>query len=229
MTVGSGVVLEQPPVGARASDSTDQEQFASGPSTLMPSAGRPSSRSMPSRSAAPWLTTTASCPSLEAAGDPGQRGAHALGDGGRRLAVGRVPGGALGRVALADLGVRQALPVAAGPLAQLLVRRDRQAGQPGERRGGLQRAGQVGGEDRIGSEGGEAARGVFGLRLAGLVERYVGLALEAVLGVPGRLAVPPQHEPLGCAQRYSPAPGLPMSAASGSSIRGQSFQMRSRA
>src|SRR6185295_18959074 len=38
---------------------TDQEQFDSGPSTPNRSSGMPSSRDMPSRSAAPWLTTTA--------------------------------------------------------------------------------------------------------------------------------------------------------------------------
>ena len=54
----------------------------------------------------------------------------------------------------------------------------------------------------------------------------VGLALEAVLDVPGRLPVPPEHEPLGRAQLWVP---LAASAASGSAIRGQSFQIRSSA
>ena len=59
-----------------------------------------------------------------------------------------------------------------------------------------------------------------------VVERDVGLALESVLDVPDRLPVPPQHEPLGGAQLWMP---FAASAASGSAISGQSFQIRSRA
>ena len=50
---------------------------------------------------------------------------HPVRDDAGRLAVRRVPRGALGRVALADLLVGQALPVAAEPLAQVLVEDDR--------------------------------------------------------------------------------------------------------
>jgi hypothetical protein len=137
--------------------------------------------------------------------------------------------GPLGGIALVDLGVGQPLPVAAGPLAQVLVRRDRQAGQPGERRGGLLGAGQVGGEDRLRAEGNQAPGRVVGLGLSGLVERDVGLALEPVLGVPRRLAVPPQDDPLRGAQCSSPVPAaLAANTAAGSAITGQSFQIRSR-
>ena len=89
---------------------------------------------MPRRSAAPWPTTTASSPLGRRVGDAGERGGHPVGDDDGRLAVRRVPGGALGRVALADLLVGQALPVAAEALAQVLVQGDRQAGELGQRR-----------------------------------------------------------------------------------------------
>jgi hypothetical protein len=73
---------------------------------------------------------------------------------------------------------------------------------------------------------------MLGLGLAGFVQRYVGLALKPTFGVPDRLPVPPEYEPLVLAQRYSPAlpaTALPATAASGSGITGQSFQMRSSA
>src|SRR5580692_1513649 len=165
-------------------------------------------------------------PGLEAGRDPVDGGAHPVRDHARGLAVGRVPGRPLAGVALADLGVGEALPDAAGPLAEVLVLVDRQAGEPAERCGGLLGAGQVRREDRARHQGGEAAGGVFGLGLAGLVERDVGLALESALDVPGRLPVPPEHEPPGRAQLWMP---FAASAASGSAISGQSFQMRSRA
>ena len=133
---------QRPPRSSR----TDQEQLASEPRIGVSSTRMPRMRSMPRRSAAPWPTTTASWPSSRVSAIRVQRAGHPVGDDQRRLAVRRVPGGALGRVALADLGVGQALPVAAEPLAQVLVQRDRQAGQPGQRRGGLLGAGQVGGE-----------------------------------------------------------------------------------
>ena len=102
-------------------------------------------------------------------------------------------GHALRGVPLADFRVAQPLPVAAEPLAQPLVRRNGEAGQPGERRGGLLGAGQVGGEDRRRAERDKAPRRVFGLGLPCLVERDVGLALEPVLGIPRRLAVTPEN------------------------------------
>jgi hypothetical protein len=51
------------------------------------------------------------------------------------------------------------------------------------------------------------------------------LALEAVLGVPQRLPVPPQDQPDPVAQRTLPG----LTTSSGSGIWGQSFQIRSRA
>jgi hypothetical protein len=47
-----------------------------------------------------------------------------------------------------------------------------------------------------------------------------------MLDVPGRLPVPPEHEPLRRAQLSAP---FAARAASGSEIRGQSFQIRSSA
>jgi hypothetical protein len=49
------------------------------------------------------------------------------------------------------------------------------------------------------------------------------LPLEPSLGVPRRLAVPPQHQPDRVAQRVLPG----FTTSSGSGIRGQSFQIRS--
>ena len=211
--------------------STDQEQLDSGPSTPNSSSGMPSSRDMPSRSAAPWLTTTASpsCrpargrSSRERGGDAVQRARHPVGDHGGRLAVGRVPGGVLGRVAGADLRVGQPFPAAAVPLAQVLVEDHLEPGQPGQRGGGARRAAQVGGDDHVRAQPGQQPGGPLGLGLPGRVERDVALPLEAPLGVPRRLAVPPQHQPDRVAQRVLPG----LTTSSGSGIGGQSFQIRS--
>src|SRR5260221_95210 len=89
-------------------------------------------------------------------------------------------------------------------------------GQPAKARGGRGRGGGPGGRP--------------GLPLAVPGEGVARLPLNPVPDVPGRLAVPPQHEPLGCAQRASPlVAGLPTVTASGSGMTGQSFQMRSSA
>ena len=154
----------------------------------------------------------------------------------------------LGRVALADLLAVQALPLPAMALAQVLVWGDRQAGEAGQRGGGGGGAGQVGGEDGVGTQGGQQAGGPVGLGDAGLIESDVGLALEAILEVPDRLAVPPQDQaettpgggfgatdpgPRGV-QREFPSgepgpPGWPAATGSGSRMIGQSFHSRSRA
>ena len=128
-------------------------------------------------------------------------------------------------VPLADLGVGQALPAAAVPFPQVLVERHLEPGQPGQRRGGAGRAAQVGGDDQVRTERGEQARGPLGLGLAGFIERDVALALEAALGVPRRLPVPPQDQPDPFAQRVLPG----LTTSSGSGIWGQSFQIRSSA
>ena len=154
-----------------------------------------------------------------------QRGGDPVGDRGGRLAVRRRPGGVLSRVPLADLGVGQALPATAVPFPQVLVEDYLQPGQPGQRRRGAGRAGQIGGDDQVRAERGEQARGPFGLGLPGLIEWAVALALEAPLGVPYRLPVPPQDQPDPVAQRVLPG----LTTSSGSGIWGQSFQIRSSA
>jgi hypothetical protein len=125
-------------------------------------------------------------------GDPLQRGGRAVGDDLGGLAAGRDPGGEGVGILLADLGVGLALPLAAGPLAQVLVIGDGQAGQPGQGAGRLGGAGQVGREDGVRLERGQVAGGPGGLLAADGVERDVGLALEPALGVERRLAVAPQ-------------------------------------
>src|SRR3984957_6561183 len=120
---------------------------------------------------------------LQAGRNPADGGPHPVRDHAGGLAVGRVPAGALAGGAVPDFGVGEALPDAAGPLAESLVLGDRQAGEPAEGGGGLLGAGQVGGEDRARHQGGGAAGGGLRLGLAGLVERDVGMALEAVVDV----------------------------------------------
>ena len=58
--------------------------------------------------------------------------------------------------------------------------------------------------DQLGPQRGEQPRGPLGLRLPGLVERDVRLPLEAALGVPDGLAVPPQDQPYRIAQGFLP-------------------------
>ena len=123
---------------------------------------------------------------LQGAADP-------VGHRGRGLAVRRHPVRVGFGVPLADLGVGQALPAAAVPLTQVLVEDHVQPGQPGQRCGGARRADQVGGDDHVRAQPGQQPRGPLSLRLAGLVQRDVALALESPLDIPQRLAVPPQY------------------------------------
>lgn len=61
-----------------------------------------------------------------------------------------------------------------------------------------------------------------------LVERDVGLALEALFGIPGRAPVPPEDDAPGLHEDESSAP-WPIVTEAGSAMTGQSFHSRSMA
>jgi hypothetical protein len=91
--------------------------------------------------------------------------------------------------------------------------------------GGLQRSLGVRGHDEIRFEGTDQRSYFERLCLAGVVERWVCLTLEAVLRIPGRAPVPQQQRPaLGdqaIAGHYAPS--------GAKSMVGQSFHNRSSA
>ncbi len=171
---------------------------------------------MPRRSAAPWPTTTASWPSSRESAMRVNAAGHPVGDGrgsARRSAGSRWrarPGSARGSPRRTGPPSRRR-SARAGPCPA-------STGRPVSRASGAAVCwARVRSEEKIasGRSVGEAPGGLLGLRHAGLVEGDVRLPLEPVLDVPGRLAVPPQHEPLGCAQRASPLAVLPPRVADG--------------
>ena len=75
------------------------------------------------------------------------------------------------------------------------------AGEP-EQLGGLDRAGEVGGQPAVGDPVEERDERL-GLLAPELGQRRVGLALQAVLGVPGRLAVADEQQAVGHRDSFS--------------------------
>ena len=152
-----------------------------------------------------------------------QRGHHArgqLGDGlvardGGLLAAGQ-PGGVLGRVLLGELVPREAGARALVLLPQPLVVHDLEPGGSPRRTPRSRAARRRSLRPQAhGAERGEVRRGGGGLRVTGLVERDVELALGALLEVPRRTPVPEQHQTAA--------------HVTGRSIVGQSRQSRSSA
>ena len=104
------------------------------------------------------------------------------------------PVGELVREPLADLVAGQPLPVAEPALAQPRLGAHRQPGDSPTIVGGLQRARRVRADEQVRSQRGDEAGDLVGLGAADLVQRRVGLALEAALRVPRGAAVPQQQD-----------------------------------
>src|SRR5699024_4312975 len=134
-----------------------------------------------------------------------------------------------------DLLMREPLPVAEAAFAEPLVTLDFAAGQIGEFLCGLACALQIGADDPARAHLRQDLGGCCGLRVAGIVQRYVHLTLQTATAVVLGLPVPPEqnrggaHAPeVGRCSSPSSASSTPR-ASSGSSTAGQSFQSRARA
>ena len=111
------------------------------------------------------------------------------------------PGGVLGREPGGGLVVGEALPAAEGDLPQAGVGRGDEPAGGAEHDGRLVGSPQVARHDGLRPHGGDDHRRPVRLLPAEVVERRVGLALEAAFGIPGRPAVAHEHEALFEAHR----------------------------
>ncbi len=184
--------------------------------------GQPISANRPTLRQAPWVTTMPVSPGPRASRHSRRAGTHAGPDlrhglgalDQQRLVVGQ-PRGVLGGEPLLELGDGQPGAGAEVVLPQPRVGLHVQAGGLGDVRRRLARPGQVAGPEARGPQRGEVRRRGGRLRVPGLVQRDVGVALAAALGVPGGLPVADQDDPAGhlLGRRRPPATGSPGSRA----------------
>jgi len=128
-------------------------------------------------------------------GDPGAGLGLRLPAASPHVGVGR-PGGVLGGEPGGGLIPPEPFPAAEGHFPQAAVGRRDQPAADAEHDRRLVGPPEIAGDDRRRPQAGDELRRPAGLLPAEVVERRIGLALEAAFGVPGRPAVAHEHEAL---------------------------------